>query len=151
MEVFVILYSLQKMKELDDLLHVKGIRESNHPCFWWLIKPNTESWGVDAARLILQVASHLCRIFVSLVTGVFGGWWGFVGLFCFVFWEQHFWLIFLRTGTLGCLFEVKNNSDLDYSAWLVNGFVLLSVDLSSDRDFIQDSWIGGSVCPQGQK
>lgn len=144
MEMFIILYSLQKMRELDDLLHVKGKRESSCLCFWWLIKPNTGSWGVDAARLILQVASHLCRTFVGLGGGV-------VGLFCFVFCEQHFWLIFLRTGTLGCLFEVKNNSDLDYSSWLVNGFVLLSVDLSSDRDFIQDSWIGGSVCPQGQK
>lgn len=55
----------------------------------------------------------------------------------------------LRTGTLGCLFEVKNNSSLDYSAWFVNTFMFFSVDLSSDRDFIRESWIGSGVCPWG--
>lgn len=59
----------------------------------------------------------------------------YIGGFNLFFFKHHFLLILLRTGTLGCLFEVKNNGGLDDSAWFVNRLMLLSVDLNSDTDF----------------
>lgn len=42
---FIVLYSLQKMRVLADLVRAKDKMESKYPCFWPSIRPNTRSRG----------------------------------------------------------------------------------------------------------